>query len=65
MNIDFTEYELVENPHLTGEMVGRSNGGTTVPQIFIDDEHIGGSTDFFERISDANGIFWHKHEDAA
>lgn len=25
------------------EMVGRANGGTTVPQIFIDGRHVGGS----------------------
>lgn len=27
------------------EMLGRSNGRTTVPQIFIDGRHIGGSDD--------------------
>lgn len=27
------------------EMIGRANGRTTVPQIFIDGQHIGGSDD--------------------
>ena len=27
------------------EMLGRSNGRTTVPQVFIDGRHIGGSDD--------------------
>ncbi|WP_293880418.1 glutaredoxin 3 [Sphingomonas sp.] len=27
------------------EMIARANGRTTVPQIFIDDRHIGGSDD--------------------
>ncbi len=27
------------------EMIGRANGRTTVPQIFIDGTHVGGSDD--------------------
>lgn len=27
------------------EMIGRANGRTTVPQVFIDGQHIGGSDD--------------------
>jgi glutaredoxin 3 len=30
------------------EMVERAGGRTTVPQIFIDGEHIGGSDDLYE-----------------
>ena len=30
------------------EMETRSNGGTTVPQIFIGDKHVGGCDDLFE-----------------
>lgn len=29
------------------EMLARSNGGTTVPQIFIGDYHVGGCDDLF------------------
>ncbi|MBZ2397771.1 glutaredoxin domain-containing protein, partial [Erwinia amylovora] len=28
-----------------GEMIERANGRTTVPQVFIDGQHIGGSDD--------------------
>jgi glutaredoxin 3 len=30
---------------LRNTMITRANGGTTVPQIFIDGKHIGGSDD--------------------
>jgi glutaredoxin 3 len=39
------EIDLYDQPSRRAEMVQRSNGRTTVPQIFIDDEHIGGSDD--------------------
>lgn len=42
---DFTEYDLDEKPGLRPQMLQRSNGARTVPQIFIDDQHIGGSDD--------------------
>jgi glutaredoxin 3 len=43
----FTNYDLVERPELTEEMVTRAGGRTTVPQIFIDDFHVGGAADLF------------------
>ncbi|MEP3654681.1 MAG: glutaredoxin 3 [Litorimonas sp.] len=46
--VAFTEYEISENPALTAEMIQRSNGGRTVPQIFIGDVHVGGGTDLLE-----------------
>ncbi len=40
---------FVDNePELRDHMVRESNGQTTVPQIFIDDEHIGGYTDMVQ-----------------
>jgi glutaredoxin 3 len=42
---DFTEIEAGMDPALRQEMIQRSNGGATFPQIFIGDEHIGGSDD--------------------
>ena len=33
------------DPEKKREMVQKSNGGSTFPQIFIDDRHIGGSDD--------------------
>lgn len=41
-------YTEIEAPHGTpqrAESIQRANGRTTVPQIFIDDRHIGGSDD--------------------
>lgn len=42
---DWTEYDLEVVPEKLGEMVARSNGRRTVPQIFIDGDHVGGSDD--------------------
>lgn len=42
------EYENIvasNDPEKKAEMVQRSNGRATFPQIFIDDRHIGGSDD--------------------
>lgn len=41
----FTEYDTWAQPHLKAEMLGRSGGRRTVPQIFIDGRHIGGCDD--------------------
>ena len=44
--VDYTEYANVSNdPDRRREMIEKSNGGTTYPQIFIDGRHIGGSDD--------------------
>ncbi|MCL4117176.1 UNVERIFIED_CONTAM: hypothetical protein GTU68_065024 [Idotea baltica] len=43
--VNFTEINVHSNPDKRAEMVQRSNGGRTVPQIFIDDLHVGGSDD--------------------
>jgi len=42
---DFTEIEAGMDAALRKEMVERSGGGTTFPQIFIGDQHIGGCDD--------------------
>jgi glutaredoxin 3 len=41
----FTEIDVMGNPAKRAEMTKRSNGGQTVPQIFIDGKHIGGCDD--------------------
>jgi len=41
----FTEYDLSRQPELRPEMMARAGGRRTVPQIFIDGAHIGGSDD--------------------
>ena len=51
-SVAFTEYDVMTNPDLRSEMTQRSNGGRTVPQIFIDGAPIGGCDDLFELESD-------------
>jgi glutaredoxin 3 len=41
--VDYREIDVTSSPELRAEMRQRSNGGQTVPQIFIDGEPIGGS----------------------
>jgi glutaredoxin 3 len=41
--VDYTEIDIEEQPARRGEMIRRAGGRTSVPQIFIDGEHIGGS----------------------
>jgi glutaredoxin 3 len=43
--VDYEEYEINSAPGKRDEMLGRANGRTTVPQIFIDGRHVGGSDD--------------------
>jgi len=41
--VDYTEFDIIEEPQRRDEMIRRAGGRTSVPQIFIDGEHIGGS----------------------
>jgi glutaredoxin 3 len=41
--VTFTDIDINEEPARRGEMVQRAGGRTSVPQIFINGEHIGGS----------------------
>ncbi len=43
-NISFLEYDVTSNEKCRDEMIERA-GSHYVPQIFINDEHIGGSDD--------------------
>lgn len=43
--VEFTEIEAAFDPEKKKEMVQRSNGRATFPQIFINDQHIGGCDD--------------------
>ena len=42
-NVDFVEYNINKDPTKREEMLKKSNGARTVPQIFIDDYHVGGN----------------------
>ena len=39
------EYDITMDSAKRAEMLRRANGGSTVPQIFIDGRHVGGSDD--------------------
>lgn len=41
----FEEYDITMGGAKRGEMLARSGGRSTVPQVFIDGRHIGGSDD--------------------
>lgn len=43
--VEYDEYELMTDPGRRAEMIQRAHGRTTVPQIFIDGRHVGGSDD--------------------
>ena len=45
--VAFTNIDVIEDTARRDEMVKRSGGRQTVPQIFIDGEHIGGSDDLY------------------
>ena len=42
-NIKFTEHNIAKDLEKREEMLKKSNGSRTVPQIFIDDYHVGGN----------------------
>jgi glutaredoxin 3 len=46
-SVEYKEIKVDENPELRPEMISRSHGSTTVPQVFINDAHIGGCDDLF------------------
>lgn len=45
--ISYAEVNITAQPERRAEMIQRANGGSTVPQIFIDGTHIGGCDDLF------------------
>ena len=46
--VEYQEYEISMGGEKRDEMLSRANGRTTVPQIFIDGRHVGGSDDLAE-----------------
>lgn len=42
---DYDEIDVLMHPSKRVEMVERAGGKTSVPQIFIDGQHVGGSDD--------------------
>ncbi len=46
--VQYTEYRVDLKPELRPEMEARASGCTSVPQIFVDEQHIGGCDDMYE-----------------
>lgn len=45
--VEYRDIRVDLEPELRNEMVRRSGGRTSVPQIFIDEFHVGGCDDMF------------------
>jgi glutaredoxin 3 len=45
--VKYTNIDIIEDSAKRDEMLDRSGGRTSVPQIFIDGEHIGGFDDLY------------------
>ena len=45
--VEFTDVDVMVQPRRRAEMVERSGGRSSVPQIFIDGKHIGGCDELF------------------
>ncbi len=45
--VAFTEVDVSRDPELRATMTRRSNGGRTVPQIFVGETHVGGCDDLY------------------
>ena len=52
---DIIFYDVGKQPELWDDSKQRSKGRTTVPQIFINDQHIGGCDDLFA-LDQASGL---------
>jgi glutaredoxin 3 len=46
--VAYEEYDISMGGPKRAEMLQRANGRSTVPQIFIDDRHVGGCDDLLE-----------------
>lgn len=45
--VTYIEYQVGTDPEKRAEMVHRSRGGRTVPQIFIGGQHVGGYSELY------------------
>ncbi|NBD31195.1 MAG: glutaredoxin 3 [Alphaproteobacteria bacterium] len=56
--VTFSEVDISVEPERRAEMMQRANGGRTVPQIFIGDDHVGGCDELFalERAGKLDGL---------
>ena len=47
-DVDYIEVDIISQPKRRSEMIRRAGGLQTVPQIFIDNQHIGGCDELYE-----------------
>jgi glutaredoxin 3 len=61
--IAYTEHDASFSPELRQEMLSKSNGRTTFPQIFIGSYHVGGSDELhaLERQGELDGLLTNEH----
>ncbi len=52
-NLEFKEIDISSKDGLRDEMIQKANGKRTIPQIFFNDEHIGGYQEL--RMLEKNG----------
>lgn len=52
--VNFTEYKIDGDQTARNQMAARANGRRTVPQIFINDRHVGGCDDLYDLDSQGN-----------
>lgn len=45
--LEFTEYNVQKDPQRRSEMLERSAGARSIPQIFINDRHVGGCDELY------------------
>lgn len=45
--VEYIEIDVARQPDRRVEMMDRAHGGRTVPQIFIDGQHVGGCDDIY------------------
>ena len=53
--VDFTEIDVMFKPGRRREMIERAKGDSRVPQIFIDDVHVGGCDELY-RLDEQNRL---------
>ena len=51
--VNYTEYKIDGDDTARAKMADRANGSRTVPQIFINNQHIGGCTELYQLDSES------------
>lgn len=59
--VAYREIDILMDPDARADMIEKSGGRTSVPQIFVDDTHVGGSDDLYAleeagRLNDLLGL---------